>query len=56
MEDVDGDGDSDLVLHFSIAGLVTAGAIDAASLQLMLTGETFEGEAVIGFDSVRIVP
>ena len=50
-EDVDDDGDSDLVLHFRLGDTT----LTYASSEATLTGETFAGEAVEGADSVRMV-
>lgn len=55
-EDVDGDGDVDLLLFFSIPELVDNGALDTDSEEVILTGETFDGVFIVGSDSVRIVP
>lgn len=55
-EDVDLDGDLDLLLHFSILELVENGAIDPESTMLCLTGSTLDGTAIAGCDMVRIVP
>jgi hypothetical protein len=51
LEDVDGDGELDLVLHFrtQAAGIV-CGATSAS-----LTGQTFGGQSISGTDSVRTV-
>jgi hypothetical protein len=51
IEDVDGDGDDDLVLHFRTRET----GIACGDLQLTLTGETFAGEPFEGSDSVRTV-
>jgi hypothetical protein len=55
-EDVDDDGDVDLVMHFSIPELVDADALDADSVGAVLTGLTVDDRAFIGADVVRIVP
>jgi hypothetical protein len=52
LEDVDGDGDVDLVLHFRAQEL----ALDASSTEATLTGSTYDGQEIQGTDSVRIVP
>lgn len=50
-EDVDGDGDTDLALHFRAgdAGLA-CGDTEAA-----VTGETFGGTSIVGRDAIRMV-
>jgi len=53
MDDVDGDGDLDLLLHFSTQELAVV--LDTFSTEATLTGETNDGEAFSGMDSVRIV-
>lgn len=51
-EDVDEDGDIDLLFHFKIQELnLTESSEDAT-----LTGETFGGDKITGTDLVRIVP
>ncbi len=55
LEDVDQDGDLDLVLHFNTPALVANGDLDAGTTQLILNGLTTESTAVQGRDVVRIV-
>lgn len=50
-EDVDGDGDIDLVLHFRFGET----DLTCDSVEATLTGETFDGQAIEGTDSVRMV-
>jgi len=51
VEDVDGDGDSDVVLHFKTRDT----GIGCGDAEATLTGENFGGEAFSGSDSVKIV-
>ena len=51
-EDVDFDGDFDLVMHFATQELMLA----HDSTQATLTGETWDYLLILGIDSVRIVP
>ena len=55
LEDVDDDGDLDLVMHFSIADLVAGDDLDESTTQLCINGETLDGDAIHGCDSVTIV-
>jgi hypothetical protein len=51
LEDVDGDGDTDMILHFKTQDTgIVCGATSAS-----LTGETFGGQAIEGSDSVKTV-
>ncbi len=49
--DADDDGDLDLVLHF----LTQETGIECGDTEAGLTGETFDGQAIEGFDSINIV-
>lgn len=53
--DVDGDGDIDLLLHFSVRELRDAGALDASSTSLELTGTTLDGQDVHGISPIRLI-
>jgi len=55
-EDADGDGDLDLVLHFSMRDIRDNSAMDADSVDAVLSALTTSGDDVMGFDSFRIVP
>ena len=50
-EDVDGDGDTDLVFHFRIGDT----DLDCSSNVGMLTGSTFGGQVFAGADDMRLV-
>ncbi len=50
-EDVDGDGDIDLILHVDTQML----QLDGMSTEATLTGQTCDGQAVEGSDSVVII-
>jgi hypothetical protein len=52
MEDVDLDGDLDLLFHFSTQELDLSGD----SSEAVLTGVTLDGATILGIDTVRIVP
>ena len=51
LEDVDKDGDSDLILHFNTQSL----QISLTSTEAVLTGQLTNGNLIKGTDSVRIV-
>jgi hypothetical protein len=50
-EDVDGDGDTDLVFHFRLGET----ELTCDSIEGTLTGETFDGQAIEGSDAIRMV-
>jgi hypothetical protein len=51
LEDVDGDGDSDLVLHFATQQT----GLQCGDSSAQLTGKSFDGQELEGSDSVRTV-
>lgn len=51
LEDVDGDGDTDMTLHFNVQDT----GIKCGDTSAMLKGETLDGEAITGTDSIRTV-
>jgi hypothetical protein len=51
LEDVDGDGDIDMILHFKTQETGIAPGDTEASL----TGETYSGHKIVGTDSVRVI-
>lgn len=50
-EDVDGDGDIDMVLHFN----TQATGIQCGDTSASLTAETFSGQEIQGSDSIKTV-
>jgi len=52
IEDVDEDGDADLVLHFR----VRESGIQCGDTEATLTGETFDGRPITGSDAIGTVP
>ena len=50
-EDVDGDGDTDLVLHFRLGDT----SLTCSSNEGVLRGETFDGHAIVGSDDIRMI-
>jgi len=52
IEDVDGDGNDDMILHFRTQEV----GLSAQDTEVALTGQTFDGASIEGTDSVRIVP
>jgi hypothetical protein len=51
-EDIDNDGDLDLVLYFRTQQV----KIEKEDTQIFLTGKTKDGISIIGWDSIRVVP
>lgn len=51
LEDVDGDGDTDLILHFSTQDT----GIACGDISAFLTGETVSGQTIEGSDSINTV-
>jgi hypothetical protein len=51
-EDVDHDGDLDLVFHFARAET----GIVCGDTEAVLTGQTFDGQSIFGSDTIRTVP
>ena len=51
IEDVNGDGQFDLVLHFNTQHT----GIQCGDTSAVLTGKTFSGQAIAGFDSIQTV-
>ncbi|MFX0195754.1 MAG: hypothetical protein ACFFCW_06495 [Candidatus Hodarchaeota archaeon] len=49
LEDVDGDGDTDMILHFNIQ----ATGIQCVATSVSLTGNTVGGQAIVGSDSIK---
>ncbi|MBA7552547.1 hypothetical protein ES705_45115 [subsurface metagenome] len=52
MEDVDGDGDFDILFHFKTQEL----DLNKDSIEAILVGETYDGIPIEGTDTVNIVP
>ena len=56
VEDVDGDGDDDLLLKFSILDLVFSLGVDDETTALLLTGEDVDETSLFGIDLVTVRP
>jgi hypothetical protein len=54
-EDVDEDGDLDLLLHFTYGETALAEAECPSTVEAVLTGQTFDGQEIEGSDTVRLV-
>jgi hypothetical protein len=55
-EDVNGDGLTDLVLHFLRSDLIGNGDLNSQSTVLLLLGDLIDGRQVTGKDAVRPIP
>jgi N-acetylneuraminic acid mutarotase len=55
LEDVNGDGRLDMVLHFSVDELLANGDLALATTELLINGRTTGGTPITGKDSVRPV-
>jgi hypothetical protein len=51
LEDVDGDGDTDMILHFNTRDT----GIQCGDTSASLTGETFSGQEIEGTDAITTV-
>ena len=51
IEDIDGDGRMDMLLHFNTEHV----GAQCGAIQVSLTGQTTNGEQIQGFDSIRTV-
>jgi len=51
LEDIDGDGDTDMILHFNTQDT----GIKCGDTSASLTGQTFSGQAIKGSDSIQTV-
>ena len=56
LEDVDGDGDLDMILHFDTQALVANGDLTTGTTALILNGKNLAGTPIKGSDAVNIVP
>jgi hypothetical protein len=54
LEDVDGDGDLDLMMQFDKKDLIDSGDLSVATAELMLTAYTFGGAPTVGADAVIV--
>ncbi len=51
-EDVDDDGDIDLLVHIETENL----ALETGVTEVVLTGQTYDGQAIAGTDTIEVVP
>jgi hypothetical protein len=54
-EDVDQDGDLDLLLHFAYGDTALVEAECPSTVEAVLTGQTFDGQKIEGSDTLRLV-
>ena len=54
VEDVDLDGDLDVILHFSVREIVSEGALDNLSESALISGRLVNGPGFFGEDAIRI--
>ena len=55
VEDINGDGLDDVSVKVSVPDLVDQGALGAMTFAGSLTGATWDGSAIVGFDRIRVV-
>ena len=55
LQDMDGDGDRDLIMLFKTRALKRNGDLDRNTSELILTGATVDGASIKGVDHVRVV-
>ena len=56
LEDVNGDGHTDLMAFFSMTDLISEGVLTEMTTALTLTANLYNGTPIDGMDSVRVVP
>ena len=56
LEDVNGDGFTDLVAFFGVPDLVSAGALTTSTIALRITGALTDATPIEGADSVKVIP
>jgi hypothetical protein len=55
LEDVDDDGDLDMILHFDTRNIVSVGDLNGVTTSLIVNGLTLDEQAFTGADAVRVV-
>ena len=56
VEDVNGDGIDDLLLHFRISEIALDFTSPDSTVEIKLIGETSDGVTILGADTVQMVP